>query len=822
MFSKHNSLKMEECAIRWVILFILIICLGLLMTPSPAKTEVLVSSVAQLETAINSANSGGDANILVADGTYVLNNLLHITADNITVRGQSGNRDAVILRGQDMDGGVSHVFLVRGSHFTVRDMTIGWVANHGIQIQGEQGASHVTMSNLRVADCFEQLIKVSYNAASPNSSTHGVLEDSLLEYTAGVGPQYYIGGIDAHQARNWTVRRNIFKNIASPSDSLAEHAVHFWSGSEDTLVEANLIIDCDRGIGFGLGERGHVRGVIRNNMIHHGNRNTTFADVGIDLQSSTGTMVYNNTIFFQNDYPNAIEYRFAATTGAYIANNLTNRAISARDGASGTLSHNLTTAQAGWFVSATTGDLHLASAVSTVVDQGTADIPGLPSPFLDFDGKQRPTGSGIDIGAHEFGAPAGDPWHSEVGVINADGAAFSGILYGFDAAGAQVWNQGVNLDAFGRLELDVAAAAGDNASQIKSMRLDITSGQAVGYQKFYQSEKYRVGLEASPQPNMESLYVPHIASDNTWWTGIGWTNTTNTAKSLQFTFDTGQQAEKQLVAGGHEAFTIASMFDNSKQPEIGAAQVTNGGGMVGLMLFGGENVLSGVNLSDATTSTLYFPHVAHDSEWWTGLVVYNPGTGTADLTLTYFDAQGGQLGANNTEVGPGQRMVGSPDTLDFPAGTEWFMAQASQPITGFELFGTTDTNQLGGYSVVNLAASSGVFPKLERDGWTGIAFVNPGETANQVRVQARNDAGVSLAENTVTLNPGQKWVNQAEVLFSGQDISAATYIIFSSSNNLIAFQLNGSTDGTMLDAIPALGGAHTGTQQLYFPHIEAE
>ena len=64
--------------------------------------------------------------------------------------------------------------------------------------------------------------------------------------------------------------------------------------------------------------------------------------------------------------------------------------------------HNVTSAQAGWFVNPDSGDLHLASAVPSVVNKGTSAIPGLPSPFLDFDGQQRPMGSGIDIGADEY------------------------------------------------------------------------------------------------------------------------------------------------------------------------------------------------------------------------------------------------------------------------------------------------------------------------------------------------------------------------------------------------------------------------------------
>jgi hypothetical protein len=368
------------------------------LSGTPAGADVIVSTAAALTEAIIQANDGGDPAILLQDGTYTLDDALWVAAPGVTVRSLSGHRAAVIIEGQGMEGDVTHIFNVAGRNFTVRDVTLRRVSQHAVQLQGQLNADAPVIRNVIIQDTFEQMVKVAYDPDHPEvGSDNGLVEGCLFEYTAGIGPQWYIGGVDAHNARNWIIRRNTFRGIRSPSEDVAQHAVNFWSNSQDTLVEANLIINCDRGIGFGLGDRGHVGGIIRNNMIYH-DASEGFADVGIALESAPDAQVYNNTVFFEHSFPNAIEYRFPATSGALIANNLTNRAIAARDGASGTVSHNVTEALASWLVNPAAGNLHLKWRVPAVVDQGMP-IPGLTD---DFDGHPRPQGRGLDIGADEY------------------------------------------------------------------------------------------------------------------------------------------------------------------------------------------------------------------------------------------------------------------------------------------------------------------------------------------------------------------------------------------------------------------------------------
>ena len=372
---------------------------GLVIGASPGLAQVVVSDAAGLAAAIEDANSGGPTEILLSDGDYPLTNGLWVSREGVTVRSASGDRDAVTIRGEGMYGGVTHIFWVTADDFTVRDLSLGEVANHAIQIHGDLGVQNVTVSNCYIFDTFEQMIKVSFNFATPDTfAIGGLIENCYFEYTAGIGPQWYIGGIDAHAARNYVVRNNTFLNIISPGEAVAEFAIHFWSGAENTHIEFNRILNCDRGIGFGLGrDRGTTGGNIRNNFIYH-NTSEGFAGVGVALESAAGAQVCNNTIFQEHSYPNAIEYRFSGTSGGLIANNLTNRAVTSRDGGAATVTNNVVTAQAGWFVDPAAGDLHLATPVAEVVDQGLF----IEDFLFDIDGDPRPTGAGIDIGADEW------------------------------------------------------------------------------------------------------------------------------------------------------------------------------------------------------------------------------------------------------------------------------------------------------------------------------------------------------------------------------------------------------------------------------------
>jgi hypothetical protein len=430
-------------------------------------------------------------------------------------------------------------------------------------------------------------------------------------------------------------------------------------------------------------------------------------------------------------------------------------------------------------------------------------------------GWARPQGDRCDVGSYEFGAASNTavyfphvstspPWQTEIAIINTGDHVVTGTLRALGNGGQLVETKNVALSPHGRVQITVANEF-TNHADIGYIIFDTKSAVVKGYTKFYQAGKYRAAIPAVREVNTSDICIPHIASDAQWWTGISLINTTSATKVLTITFNNGQTRQITLNANEHRAFDIASLFNNQPQPDILSAVITNASGIIGLELFGGSNQLDGILLTDKTASALYYPHVA-GSEWWTGIVAYNPSESAATITIKPYSVQGTPLTPSTPPPIPGKgKYIGAVAALDLPAETAWFRIDSTLPLSGFELFGTVDGEQLAPYAGgSSTGAKEGVFAKIEKLGWTGIVFVNTEESSGYVQLRAYNDNGDVVVSNTLSVGGHSKVVMAVEAIFLPQDASSATYIAYSSDRNVIGFQLNGSADWTMLDGLPGM------------------
>ncbi|MBN2369140.1 MAG: hypothetical protein JXO72_01490 [Vicinamibacteria bacterium] len=387
--------------------------------PPPAGTIVRVATVNELVAAVNGATAG--TTIVIANGTYALNGAyLRIDTPGVTLRSESSDRDSVVLDG---DYVTTEIVQIAASNVTVADLTLREAYDHPIHVVSTSGANtdDTLIHNVRIIDPGQQAIKVN-----PVDGAHftdgGVIECSRIELTdagrAFIRDNCYTGGIDVHQARDWIVRDNAIEGFWCAS-GFSEHAIHFWRGCRDTLVERNVLRDNARGVGFGLAATGvgrtypddpcpgaggghvdHFGGIVRNNFVSAG-RDALFSseygfDCGICLWQACGAAVLHNTVFSTAAPFSSIEWRFEHTD-VDIRSNLVSHNLRARDGAAAVEIGNVAGAQSEWFSDPTSGDLHLAASATEAVDQATVDARATE----DFDGDPRPIGAAADVGADE-------------------------------------------------------------------------------------------------------------------------------------------------------------------------------------------------------------------------------------------------------------------------------------------------------------------------------------------------------------------------------------------------------------------------------------
>ncbi len=405
------------------------------------------------------------------------------------------------------------------------------------------------------------------------------------------------------------------------------------------------------------------------------------------------------------------------------------------------------------------------------------------------------------------------PWQTEIALINTGNQAVSGTLRAFRDDGQPTETVPVTLPARGRTQVNVANAFTDHLD-VRYIIFDADSAAVQGYMKLYQSGTYRAAIPAVRDVNTSSdIYLSHIASDTQWWTGVVLLNTTSARKDMTITFDNGESASLTLNANEQKVFDIAQeFFDGVPQPGIRSAVIADAVGVIGLEIFGSPvaNQLDGILITGNTASTIYYPHVA-GGEWWTGIVAYNTSASAGTITITSYDAGGNLLPTSSIPPLPGKgKYIGTFAALDLPANTAWFKIDSTTPITGFELFGTTDAKELAAYAGGGgTGAKTGVFPKIEKNGTTTIAFVNTEASPASVTLTAyRDDGSVAATKLLPPVGGHAKVLNSPELIFAPQDISSASYIAYSSDRNIVGFQLNGTPSGPMLDALPALAGAN--------------
>ncbi|MBW2736380.1 MAG: hypothetical protein JRH20_28670, partial [Deltaproteobacteria bacterium] len=309
------------------------------LTPDPCAakvwptngTTITIQTANAASLASTVANAIPYTTILLANGTYDLTSTLNFDTPGVILRGASGDQNTVTLTSSKP---VEPLIRITASEVILADMTITVDNSVAVDIEGGSSANtlgvrihHVLFSDAggrdtKGADTNQKLLDsggaVRISRYGTFYADDGEISCSTFELTTQgrdkLAAACSIFGIGAFRAKGWRVHHNTFVGIRC-NGLIASPAISFASGSRDTLVENNRILDSFVGIRFGTfqipADAGnprtydysscglgsyyeHVGGIIRNNVIWSA---TSTPDSGVALWLACGTKAVHNTRF---------------------------------------------------------------------------------------------------------------------------------------------------------------------------------------------------------------------------------------------------------------------------------------------------------------------------------------------------------------------------------------------------------------------------------------------------------------------------------------------------------------------------------------------
>lgn len=379
--------------------------------PKPEGQVVRVTTVDELFRAVTDVRPGGT--IVVAAGHYWMPRTLEIQTDNVTLRGESGDRNDVVLDGERSRHG--ELLAVSGcSGVTVADLTVQNVRWNGFKLNSDRKAHRVTLYNCVARNVWQRMVKGPATAAKDADELSP--RDCRIQYclfhndrpkrfgddpddTAQNYNGNYVGGIDAMQARGWLISDNVFSGIRGRTHE-GRGAVFLWNDCRDCVVERNVVVDCDTGICLGNSYKGdakvHCTGcVVRNNFV------TRAPEAGIFAGYTRDCKILHNTVHDPASRFGRLIRVLGDADGLLVANNLLSGGqpkieTAAKVETRGNVTWDLTEQ----FVGAAEGNLRLKGEILGV----TGAVASLPEVREDIDRRIR--GKRADAGAHEVSAAA--------------------------------------------------------------------------------------------------------------------------------------------------------------------------------------------------------------------------------------------------------------------------------------------------------------------------------------------------------------------------------------------------------------------------------
>lgn len=326
-------------------------------------------------------------------------------------------------------------------------------------------------------------------------------------------------------------------------------------------------------------------------------------------------------------------------------------------------------------------------------------------------------------------------------------------------------------------------------------------------------------LAGFPFPTADSsqLYLPHVAQDDQWWTGVSFVSAGT--RLSEFHLEARDRIGRLLVEAGWPKYlgpgektvdVINNYFGWDFPAEIEWASVRSDSPITGFELFGTRDfkMMAAVPALTQGAKKLYFPHVVTTDGWWTGIAMLNVDVRPGTLRMTAYGEDGKALAdSRSISLVAGERTVGTAESFfdNWPGGVKYLEVASDVAVVGFELVGRSAPPLLGGLPALSAAGTRLAYSHaISTSEWeTSLGILNTSGVSSQVTFQAFDANGNALAQVKVMLSPKGYGFWSLRSLF-GRVSSGTAWVKASSDGAPLVgfFKLTRVSDGQFTD-IPA-------------------
>ncbi|HPB27381.1 MAG TPA: lectin like domain-containing protein [Acidobacteriota bacterium] len=357
-----------------------------------------------------------------------------------------------------------------------------------------------------------------------------------------------------------------------------------------------------------------------------------------------------------------------------------------------------------------------------------------------------------------------------------------------------------------------------------------------------------------PPPEHASLIAGHVASDATWWTRLTVVNTGLVTTDVDFLAfnEPGALVEtwtlRNLAPNALFTCDVSTIFSSQALAQGLWVQMNHESELAGTLEFGTRDGTSYVTVPmfAAGSDEMIFPFVVQNDIYYTGITLINVGDAPATVWLDAYDENGNFLSRHTQYIGVSAkyvRLLASIFDGITPSLIRFITVTSSQPLVGFEIFGSFIDLGLAGMPAVYLGDSAKSAPAegdrlsptanytvyynsvpYPENFYTGITFSNLSTQPVNVLIELFDFSGTRLVQRywPAAILPLQQITREIWVACGLAEADPdAAYMKVSATQPLLGFELSMRATGDPRDYLfDGLPGVHAGATELIFPVVK--